>query len=423
MNDSHEDWSSTRRTVIRGAAAGAAAWSGLTVSVGGAVADNDDAEYDGLLVLIYDDSPREDYTQTFPVHEEYGVPGCVAVCPGLMGTHSQWMHPGHLEELYEAGWEVMSHTLVHRALGEIPVRSDIEEGDTEIHVQSNLHGRFEGDPLLIFDGETQTTATVAGRDEDGDEQLIVLEEPIDESFEAGDGWETWVRYTDEFTEQILEESKAQIEEWGFGPVTAYVHTYNRYDGYVSEIVSEYYDAVPNRHRGVLNPTFDPDPLELSRDNFETDNFSDEEIADYLDVIANEPDFGILYGHSHHQAMTEERIAETIEMAQERNVKIVTLQEAMVELGVWDDDLTGATDDNGDEEEDDDDDGDETGDDEQDVTDDDDGDDDEDDIDVGDDEPADDDNELVGFGAAGALAGLAGASYLLGKRRFQADADD
>ena len=347
MAESTDGYSVDRRTVLQGA--GAAALTGITVSttsVAGEENDDEHDEDDNLLVLIYDDSPREDYTKAFPVHQEYDVPGCVAICPGFVGSDSRWMHQGHVNELHEAGWEVMSHTLMHRALGEIPVRSDIEEGDTEIHVQSSLHGQYSGDPLVIFNDDTEVTATSAGRNDTGDEAILALEEPIEEDIEIDGEFHTWVRYTDEFTEEILEESKAQIEEWGFGPVTAYVHTYNRYDGFVSELVPEYYDVIPNRHGGGLNPTFDPDPLALSRGNFEDPSMSESDLGEFLDTIADEPDFGILYGHTNHTDFTQDRIENTIEMAQERGIEVVTLQEALTRLGVLELDTDNGDDDNG-----------------------------------------------------------------------------
>lgn len=404
MNRSPPTITLDRRSVLRGTAVGAAGWVGLSATVSGATARSDADE--ALLVLIYDDSPVEDYRKTFPVHQEYDVPGCVAVCPGLMETGTPWLRPGHLEEMYDAGWEVMSHTNYHRPLGAIPVRSDVEEGDTEIHVQASLHGRFEGDPLVIYDPQQEATATVAGRTEEDDDEYLLLEEPIDASFDAGDGWRTWVRYTEEFIEDILADSRERIEDWGFGPVTAYVHTYDRYDGYVSEVVDEYYEAVPNRHQGALNPTFDPDPHQLSRANYEEDRMDIDDLEDLMDTIATEPDFGILYGHSNHEEMTEERIAETIELAQDRDIRIVTLQEALVELGVWADE-TGQPAEDDDDDDPDDDDPDDTADEP-----------DDDDVDDADDtaDDADDDDETVGFGVASAVAGMAGAGYLLARRR-------
>ena len=333
MAEPSEDTTMPRRTVLQGVGAGAVALTAHTVSTSPTVsAENNQPN---MLVLIYDDSPREDYTKAFPVHDEYDVPGCVAVCPGLMGTDSRWMHPGHLEELHDAGWEVMSHTLEHRPLGEIPVRGDIEEGDTEIHVQSNLHGNHPGDEIVILDNGSETTATVVGRDSEGDNDFLILDDPIDESFAAGDGFTTWVRYSEEFTREILEGSKAQIEDWGFGPVNAYVHTYNRYDGLVSELVEEYYEAVPNRRRNGHNPTFEPNPFDLGRENFENDKLEDEYIEEFLDVIANEPEFGILYGHTNLNSFTAERIEFVIREAQERDIEIVTLTTALTELDVLD----------------------------------------------------------------------------------------
>lgn len=351
VDESRRHQSLKRRTVLQGVGGAAVAWTAITVSTERTAAHDDDAggesggnEPRGMLVLIYDDSPREDYTKAFPVHQEYGVPGCAAVCPELMGSSPRWMHAGHLEEMYDAGWEVMGHEMMHRSLGKIPVMSDIEEGDQEIHVQSNVHGRVEGDPLLIFNEEHATTATVAGDTTDDDDQLLVLEEPIDASFEARDGQYTWVRYTDEFTHQQLERTKAAIEEWGFGPVTAWVHPFNRADGYVTEAVREYYDAVPNRHGQGLNSEFETDPYELGRENFEDSEMEEVYLEDFLDVVATEPYFGILYAHSNREEFTQERIGNTIEMAHDRGIAIVTLQEALTELGVFEEETGGLVDD-------------------------------------------------------------------------------
>lgn len=336
MADSRNGYSIDRRTVLQGA--GAMALAGITVSSTTVSADqHEEGDQAGMLVIIYDDSPREDYTKAFPVHQEYDVPGCAAVCPGIMGTHSSYLHPDHLEEMYNAGWEVMSHTLRHRGLGEVPIRGDIEEGDTRIRVQSNIHGQYEGDPLLVFNEEKQTTVTVAGRESDGEGQFLLLDEPIDESFSARAGHYTWVRYTDEFTENVLSESKERIEDWGLGPVTSYVHPFNRYDGIVSQLVPEYYDAVPNRHEGGLNPTDSPNPFELSRVNFQDDSVDESDLEEFYDEIADGSDFGIIYGHTTSSAFTQDRIAAAIELAQDRNLEIVTLHDALDRLGVLGDD--------------------------------------------------------------------------------------
>lgn len=338
----------TRRSFLRTASAGAALLSGSAVVSGTGAAQEDDENEDepaGYLVFVYDDSPAEDYHQTFHAHEEYDAPGCVAACPGLMDTTEDWLYSGQLEQMYDAGWEVMSHTLEHRALGEVPIVEDVEADDTEIYVDSNVHGRYEGDPLVVFDDDgSEAEATVIGQGEDDDGQYLELEEPLGESFTAG--YETRVRYTDEFTDDVLAESQAQLEEIaGEGEVTGYVHTYERDDGLVGELVPEYYDAVPQDDGVGLNPEHEPDPLDLSRRYFEEDAMDEAEIADFLDTIANEPDFGILSGHSHYDTLPPERVELAIEMAQERDIEIVTLQEALDQFDVLDapdrDDTDGA----------------------------------------------------------------------------------
>ncbi|WP_331235593.1 polysaccharide deacetylase family protein [Natronorarus salvus] len=377
---------STRRTFLKATGAGAAAVGASALLPATAMADDDDDEdYDGLLVFVYDDSPAEDYSKTYRVHREYDVPGCVAALPGLMeGGTSDWLLPGHMQAMHQDGWEFMSHTLIHRDLGEVPVLESVEAGETEIPVRSNLAGRFEGDPIVFIDGDNEVEATVAGRrdgggedeeddgyddledEEEADEtRYLILEEGLEEDISS----DAVVRYTDEFTEQILSESQEMLEGWledQGGVVNGYVHTYDRTEG-VQNFVPQFYDSNPNARpgRGGLNPEHEPDPLSLHRAYFETDYMEDDELLDFLDSVAGEPDFGILAGHSHFSTLPEERIQFAIEAALERNIKIVTMQEAMHRLGVWevqDEQIRASMEDDGDDGTPDGDDGDANGDD-------------------------------------------------------------
>lgn len=320
-----------RRSFLQ-TAAGAAVTTGMALlpeSVSAQVDEDDEPA--GYLVITYDDGPIEDYELTFPIHQEYDVPGCVAACPGLMDSDdsNQWLEPNQLREMHNAGWEVISHTADHRMIGEVPITEDVSEGDTEIAVESNLHGRFEGDPLVLFDAENnETKATVAGQGGSGDDQYIELEEPIDVALStSADARE---RYTEEFTREILADSQARLEELvGEGQVTGFIYPYERHDGLAEKLVPEYYETTPRAYRGNgLNPTQGADPFSLSREYYEEDRMSEEEIAEFLDMIAAEPDFGILGAHSQYDTVTEERIATTIEMALERDIEIVTLQEVL-----------------------------------------------------------------------------------------------
>lgn len=320
------------RTVSAGAAA--IGVSGLLSGTAFAQEETDDDDPAGYLSIVYDDSPIEDF-EMFQVHEEYDAPGCVAACPGLMNSSEDWLSTGHLQEMYDAGWEVMSHTIDHRGLGEVPLAEDIDDGDTQIYPDTNMQGRFEGDPIVVFDEDgNEAEAIVAGNGDDDTGQYIELEEPIGESFTAADT--TVVRYTDEFTEEIVADSQAQLEEMvGDGQVTNWIYTYERADGLVGELVPEYYDATPREDGVGLNPEHDPDPYELSRRYMETDHMDEADIEQFLDTVANEPDYGVLAGHSQFETMTTERIDFVLDQAQQRDIEIITVQEALDMFGVAD----------------------------------------------------------------------------------------
>ncbi|MFC6905565.1 polysaccharide deacetylase family protein [Halalkalicoccus tibetensis] len=324
-----------RRSFLRSVGAGAAAIgaSGFLSGAGAAQEDAEDDEPAGYLSIVYDDSPAEDY-EMYQVHREYDAPGCTAACPGLMDSSESWLTTEQLQEMHEFGWEVMSHTVDHRALGEVPIEADIAEGDDRIYAQTNNQGRFEGDPIVVIGEDGEAEGTVAGNGEDDTGLYIELEEPIGESF-AADG--AVVRYTDEFTEEILADSRTQLEEMvGEGQVTGFIYPYERDDGFVGEVISDYYDAAPRRDgAGGLNSEHDPDPHELSRRYMETDHMDEADIEQFLDNVANEPDYGILAGHSQYETMPPERLEFVLEEAQRRDIEVVTIQEALDVFGVVD----------------------------------------------------------------------------------------
>lgn len=320
----------TRRSFLRAAGIGAAAIGSSALFSEPSSAQE---EPSGYLVFTYDDGTIEDYEKTFRIHREYDAPACLAASPGRLGASNDWLDADQLREMYDAGWEVMSHTIEHRAIGEIRITEDVEVGDTEIAVAAHRHGRYPGDPIALLDADGNVAeAVVVGRGGSGDDQYLELEEPIDADVSGPD---CYVRYTDEFTREILAESKARLEEIvGEGQVTGFVYPYERHDGLAAEIVPEYYETTPRAFMGDgLNPTHVSDPFTISRQYFEEGRMDEDELAQFLDQVANEPDFGILASHSSYDTLTEERIATAIEMARERNIEIVTLQEALDTFGV------------------------------------------------------------------------------------------
>ena len=102
----------SRRSVLRASAVG-----GAYALAGGTLVGSST----GKLVITYDDGPIEDYTKVLPVHREEGVPGCLGVISNRLGHSEHWLNAEHVREFEAEGWEVVGHTLKHRALDEVPL--------------------------------------------------------------------------------------------------------------------------------------------------------------------------------------------------------------------------------------------------------------------------------------------------------------
>ncbi|MFU8869382.1 polysaccharide deacetylase family protein [Natronococcus sp.] len=310
--------------------AGATAAGSAAAVYGGVQPDYDIEAIDdseGMVVFTYDDSPIEDYTLTYEVHREYDVPGCVAACPGWMAESDEFLEPAQLAEMHETGWGVMSHTYRHRALGYITLIEEVEEGDDRIYVDINRHGDVAGDPLVVFDEENRAEGTVAGQGSESGREYIDLEEPLTESIDVSG----YVRYSEAFIREILEKTDEQLEAWRLD-VTGFVYPYGRYHGVAEDVVRDHYEAVANhRYGGGHNELEGLDPTTMRRMYVETDTASEDDIDEFMDTAAEEDVLSIVGGHSQFDTLTEDRIRYTIEAALERDLAIVTLDEAFAVL--------------------------------------------------------------------------------------------
>ena len=290
----------------------------------------------GRVVFIYDDSPEEDYTQTFPVHRDEGVPGCIAAVSDRIG-HSSWLSPTQLREMEGDGWEIMSHSVRHRALGAIEVTRDIEPGDRKVYVESNFHSRVSGDEIVVEDGHRTATFAVADGGEDASGEYLLSEKPLRTGFSASDG--VTERYTDDLLRHSLADSKRTLE--GFGvDVSAIVLPFGRTQGRVQELIPDYYDVLANQHHGGFNPRTSLDPYHLGRTVFRKGDgeLSRQELGGFLDHVRDAGALGIFVGHSKEEGLTPSRVRNTIRMAKARNLEITTLRDALSDFGV----ATGTT---------------------------------------------------------------------------------
>lgn len=288
------------------------------------------AQSAGKLVFVYDDSPEEDYTETFPVHQEAGVPACIAAVSGAIGTEGS-LSADTLREIESAGWEIMSHTVDHRAVGTLPVTADVEPGDTRVYAGANRHGEHPGDRVRVSDGETHAAATVAGRGSDETGEYVSLREGIGAAFDAG---AAKIRYTDERIRTSLRRSRRQLEGYGVD-VANLVLPYGIYGERARELIPTYYDAVANAKwdGDGRNDAQSLDPYRLHRVYFRPGQMTLDELEAYLDGVAEGGVLGLLGGHSAYEQFTTERVRTAIRMARDRDIEILTLREALADLGV------------------------------------------------------------------------------------------
>ena len=262
------------------------------------------------------------------MHQEYDVPGCIAACPGLMEESDAFLEPGQLREMYRDGWDVLSHTYRHRVLGRVPLTDAAGTGDERLYVDTHRHGAIEGDPLVVFDGETTASVAVAGKGSDSHGEYLKLAEPLDSAIDAAG----YVRHPTSFLRDILAKTDSRLDSWGID-VTGFVYTYGRYHGAIEELVRGRYDAVANhRYGGGHNELEGLDPSTMRRMYIETDKATENEIDAFMDTAASDDGvLSIVGGHSQFETLTEERLRYTIEAALERDLAVVTLTDALAAL--------------------------------------------------------------------------------------------
>ncbi|TYL39513.1 polysaccharide deacetylase [Natronococcus pandeyae] len=282
----------------------------------------------GAVVFTYDDGPMEDYQQAFPVHQEFDAPASTGIVTEWVGREdfqdTDWMDIEYIEELEEAGWEIMSHTTAHTALGSFELVEDVDPDDSRVYPEQRNHGFHGGYEIEVTDGENSVRRQLVDSGEDDVGIYLEFDEPIGESFAAG---ETVERYPEDLMHEFLGGSKDRLEQWGF-EVDTLLAPYDVCDEWTIEIASEYYDGIANVHLDTMVNDLDSfDPFDTHRDYF-IEFTGPEAVQAQLDEVANQEALGIVGAHTFKEEVTEEGIRETLEWVEERDLEVVTLRDAI-----------------------------------------------------------------------------------------------
>lgn len=278
----------------------------------------------GVVAFVYHDGPIEDYELALPVHEEFDVPATTCPVTNWIGRQDR-LDEGHLQELADAGWEIGSHTTDHSTLGAFTLVEDAEPGDTRVYAESHRHGIHAGYRVELTDGDTSATYTAADYDDDSNgDRYVKLAEPIDTAFTAG---ESVIRYPQQQVERALADSKAELEDMGFS-VETLLAPYDDFDAYARPLVEEHYEFVANadQSRPRVNYPFDFDPYGLGHQYF-LEFMTPSSVEYELDDIAGSSGLGVFGTHTFEDGFSQEGLRTTLEAIEERDITVLTLQEA------------------------------------------------------------------------------------------------
>lgn len=284
----------------------------------------------GQLVFVYDDGPMNDFTQAFPVHRDEDAPACVGACSSFVADPEEGLDREHLLEMQDAGWEIMSHTKDHRALGPVYLTEDVDPGDERIFVEHTLHGEHPGDAIRLVDEQHSEVVTVTGIASDVERGCLTLDSPVEHSYSTENGAKE--RLSDDVLHEAIVESKAELEAMGLR-IDDFVFPYGRYGERTLEIVRDHYVGVANYDWQGLNPGRGVDPYTVGREYFPKEVMTRAEIEEFLDRVVEEDALGMFAGHTWKEDLTRERIQFAIRAATRRDVEIVTLRDAFRSQGV------------------------------------------------------------------------------------------
>ncbi|OIB56956.1 polysaccharide deacetylase family protein [Natrialba sp. SSL1] len=280
----------------------------------------------GAVAFVYDDGPIEDYEQAFPVHQEFDAPASAGIVSEWIGREdfngTDWMTVEQIAELEDAGWEIMSHTTAHTALGAFDLVEDADPDDTRVYPEQRNHGFHHGHDVEITDGETSVRRTVVDSDTDDTGGYLEFDEPLGESFAAGEAVE---RYPEDVMDDFLGRSKRELEDHGF-EIDTLLAPYDIVDDWAIDHSREYYDGIANVNPGSMHNDPDTfDPFDTNRDYF-IEFTTPEQVQSELDQLAAEEGLGIIGAHTFKEEVTADRIRETLEWIEERDLEVVTLRD-------------------------------------------------------------------------------------------------
>lgn len=116
---------------------------------------------DKPVILTFDDGYRNNFTEAFPILKEYGFRGALFLVCETLGKKNLWHDPAsedfqemladeEIREMQKAGWEIGSHTLSHKNLGNLWRLGEQKEVQREIKESREILKKRFGEAPIVF---------------------------------------------------------------------------------------------------------------------------------------------------------------------------------------------------------------------------------------------------------------------------------
>lgn len=198
-----------------------------------------------MLVLSYDDGDTGVYTDAFPVHQRFDVPGELSLTSGFLtgeitSEFFQAATVDNLKEMEDWGFEVVGHGKKHLRLGFSSFKESYPEGTTEVDLAkgNDYFGTHYPIHLWLLNrtNDTESLLTVTGKNEVNGK--LILAEPL-ERFTSGPG--SYITLSDAALTEEVKGCYDELTAMGFN-VAHYSYPGNETTWNTRRVVKKYFNS-------------------------------------------------------------------------------------------------------------------------------------------------------------------------------------
>jgi len=283
------------------------------------------------IIIMYDDGHIQDYTEAFPIHQKYNIPGVSAVNPGTLGKINR-LDTGHLIIMEQNGWEIANHGHYHAALIYNSVTQTPKKGDDRLYV-NNSYLVEPNYNYTLFNTKTNFEEIIEidkiTTDNEGN-QYLKLDNPLSRDYPLN---QTYIMLTKEAMNNEIVTSNEMLTKLNID-VETFVYPYNGYIKPAVNIVKENYQlARGGRRMGESFPEafINTKPLDkyfLKGVSFENHLLPADKLEILLEKVVEKEGLLIMYAHTNHKNFKTDRLIKIIEKGKKLDIEFITFSDLL-----------------------------------------------------------------------------------------------